>query len=131
MPGTGSSFGGGTETTAGFGAWDQGTNSVPYPMFLDLDCRPNAGMKDPPYTRALAADARERIYAGLGPPALDLNVTRYDLGERPGPSSTVDPDEEGGPAQDWGHEEKREDDKPVPAPAPAPAPVQVPPKKRN
>jgi hypothetical protein len=72
MPGQGASFGGGTETTM-FGDWDQGGGEPVYPMYLDLDARPNRHPKDPPYTRALAADAREYGYY--------MAETQYDLGE--------------------------------------------------
>jgi hypothetical protein len=91
MPGMGSSFGGGTETTS-FGGWDQGANEPYYPIQLELDCRPNAGLQNPPYTRALAPDARgedRRQYyqqqyqavTGFQSSPLEFGGEMYDLGE--------------------------------------------------
>jgi hypothetical protein len=78
MPGVGSSFGGGTETSS-FGSWDEVGGEPVYPIYLDLDARAQAGLQQAPYTRALAPAAN--VAAGFGASPLEFGGDAYDYGE--------------------------------------------------
>jgi hypothetical protein len=118
MPGVGASFGGGTETTA-FGSWDAAGGENNFPILLDLDTRPNAGLQNPPYTRMLAPDNKERVFSGGGPSPLEFGGAMYDLGEmRVMPTEETEEEETGEGHRPWekhaAAEEEEEDEEEEP-----------------